>query len=607
MDSWPSGRLGDNAIVTAERLLLLQEVTSALAHANDLAEVADTVMSTIKGAVGAEVGVLCVIDEEAFSVLATAGLAETVARQWREFPIDAPLPACDAVRRSHSILIRSRAERDAAYSLLKDAPMEHQSWVILPLITEEEAVGVLACGWTAPGGFDEATNAWLQAVADQCAAAVHRGRLLAAEQSARAMLEVLVDASQVLSSSLDPQVTLQRLTRIVLPVLGDGCMVHLLDDHGLELAELAHVDPDQEHLLRRLTALVGGYAQNEQLLAVVRTGEPLLLAEVPPGTVAQAARSGEQADLLTAVRIRSALAVPLVAHGRTLGTLSLLLSSGDRRYTNADIRLVQDLATRAAVALANAQAHARLADIAHTLQQSLLPPRLPSIPGLQLAARYEPLGEGVEVGGDFYDVFPLGKGRWGITMGDVVGKGVAAAALTSLARHTVRVAARRRRSPAAVLAELNDAVMAADVGQPFLTIVYLTVMVDSEAGAQASIALGGHPRPLLLSPGRAPQPVGRYGQLIGMLPKPRIQQETVLIEPGQSLVLYTDGLIEARSATGKFSEPLLLETLTSLSGQPAERIAQEAIDVILRFQPRPSDDMAILVFAPEHRPFSSNP
>ncbi|MGQ0778419.1 MAG: SpoIIE family protein phosphatase [Pseudonocardiales bacterium] len=607
MDSWPSGSLGDSAIVTPDRLLLLQEVTSTLARANNLAEVADTVMSTTKGAVGAEVGVLCVLDEGTFSVLATVGLAETVARQWREFPVDAPLPACDAVRSGRPVLLRSRKERDAAYPLLADLPMEHQSWIILPLITEEHAVGVLACGWTEPGGFDEATSAWLRAVADQCAAAVHRGRLLEAEQSARAMLEVLAEASKVISSSLDPQVTLRRLTRIVLPVLGDGCMVHLLDNHGLVLAELAHVDPDQELLLRQLAAQVGGYVQNEQLLAVVRTGEPLLLPEIPPDMVAQAARSDEDANLLTAVRIRSALAVPLVAYGRTLGTLSLLLSSGDRRYTGADIRWAHDLAARAAIALANAQAHARLAEIAHTLQQSLLPPHLPSIRGLQLAARYEPLGEGVEVGGDFYDVFPLGKGRWGVTIGDVVGKGVAAAALTSLARHTVRAAARRHRSPTAVLTELNDAVRAADVDQPFLTIVYLTVTVDSEAGARACIALGGHPRPFLLAPGRDPQPVGRYGQLIGMLPKPRLHDETVLIRPGQSLVLYTDGLIEARSATGDFSESLLLETLTNLSGQPAECIAQEAIDMILRFQPCPSDDMAILVFAPERHAFSSNP
>lgn len=213
----------------------------------------------------------------------------------------------------------------------------------------------------------------------------------------------------------------------------------------------------------------------------------------------------------------------------------------------------------------------------------------------------------MEVGGDFYDVFPLGKGRWGVTIGDVVGKGVAAAALTSLARHTVRAAARRHRAPTAVLTELNDAVLAADVDQRFLTIAYLTVTVDSKAGVRACIALGGHPRPLLLSPGQHPQPVGRYGQLIGMLPNPRLHEERVLIRPGQALVLYTDGLIEARSAAGDFSESLLLETLTDLSGQSAERIAQETIDVILKFQPRPSDDMAILVFAPEHRTFSAGP
>ncbi|MGH4025749.1 MAG: PP2C family protein-serine/threonine phosphatase, partial [Pseudonocardiaceae bacterium] len=402
-----------------------------------------------------------------------------------------------------------------------------------------------------------------------------------------------------LNSSLDPQVTLRRVTRVVLPVLGDACVVHLLDDRGLALAGLDHIDPDLEQLLRRLTTQGGGYTHSEELLAVVRTREPLLLPEVPAGMVARSARDPEQAHLLDAVRIRSALAVPLIAPDRVLGTLILWRSAKDRRYTAADIGLAQDLAARAAIALANAQAHARLTAIAHTLQQSLLPPRLPSIRGLGLAARYEPVGESVEVGGDFYDVFPLGDERWGVTIGDVVGKGVAAATLTSLARHTLRATARHHRSPAAALAELNEAVRCWELDSAFLTIAYLTVAVDCEGGARVSLALGGHPRPLLLAAGNEPQPVGRHGHLIGIVPEPGFHDEEVLIRSGQSLVLYTDGLTEARSATGDFSEALLLDTLADLGGRPPERIAHEAIEAVLGFQPRPRDDMAVLVLAPE--------
>jgi sigma-B regulation protein RsbU (phosphoserine phosphatase) len=208
--------------------------------------------------------------------------------------------------------------------------------------------------------------------------------------------------------------------------------------------------------------------------------------------------------------------------------------------------------------------------VADALQRSLLPPHLPAIPGVELGAAYRAGGEGMTVGGDFYDVFDLGEGRWGVAIGDVRGKGAGAASVTALVRYTIRAAAVREHGSAAVLRALNEALLreAPDGGQ-FCTVVYAALDARPPAPPRLSLAVGGHPPPLLLDAGGGVTPVGRGGMLVGALPDPLLQDSELLLGPGDLLLLYTDGVTESRTPGGRFGTDRLAGVLARCAGLPA--------------------------------------
>ena len=179
--------------------------------------------------------------------------------------------------------------------------------------------------------------------------------------------------------------------------------------------------------------------------------------------------------------------MPLVARGRILGAATFFYGMSGRRYGADDLVLAEELAGRAAVAIDNARLYRGQKEIAHTLQQSLLPPELPTIPGIELAACYLPAGEGIEVGGDFYDVFETLDHAWAVVLGDVTGKGPAAAALTALARYTVRAVAMDERQPSRILASLNDAILRQRPGERFITVALLR-LEPSDYGAHLTLS-----------------------------------------------------------------------------------------------------------------------
>jgi sigma-B regulation protein RsbU (phosphoserine phosphatase) len=234
--------------------------------------------------------------------------------------------------------------------------------------------------------------------------------------------------------------------------------------------------------------------------------------------------------------------------------------------------------------------------LAETLQRTLLPPTTPTIAGLDVGGAYRPAGDGSVVGGDFYDVFEIGNGAWGVTLGDVCGKGAAAAATTALSRYTVRAEAVRSSSPSAVLTGLHDAIVR-DGGNTFATVVYATVRVE-HSGAHVEFAAGGHHLPLLASTGGTVEPVGRTGALLGILGPPRLHDSTVHLGPGDALVLYTDGVLEARADQEFFGEERLHETVRRHRGRPAQEIADEVAGAAIRFQRGVTrDDIAVVVLA----------
>jgi serine phosphatase RsbU (regulator of sigma subunit) len=277
-----------------------------------------------------------------------------------------------------------------------------------------------------------------------------------------------------------------------------------------------------------------------------------------------------------------------------LGTLTFVSAESERRFGPDDVLLAEDLARRAAVAIDNARLYSERARIARTLQDSLLPPELPTIPGIEVAARYVPAGEGIDVGGDFYDLFDLGGGAWSIVMGDVCGKGPDAAALTALARYTLRATADRSPLPSDALRLLNDAVLRQRSDGRFITVAYVRLAPNGDGGRRATVSTGGHPPPIVLRADGRAEPVGAPGTLLGVIPDPDLSDQVVDLHPGDALFLYTDGVTEAHAPDHIMDAGDIARLLEDCGGDAAD-LVKCVEDAVRALGPGPpGDDIAML-------------
>ncbi|MBI4261384.1 MAG: SpoIIE family protein phosphatase [Actinobacteria bacterium] len=414
--------------------------------------------------------------------------------------------------------------------------------------------------------------------------------------AAQERLAFLAEASTRLASSLDYEATLAGLARLAVPRLADWCVVDVLEEGGgLQRLAVAHVDPARETLVRDLhKRYPPDPASSRGPWNVIRTGHSELHPEIPDETLVASARDEDHLEILRELGLTSALVVPLSARGRTLGAMTLAMAESGRRYSEADLAMVEEVARRAGVAVDNARMFRDRSRIARTLQESLLPSRLPDVPGLDVAARYRPAGAGQDIGGDFYDVFPAGD-AWGVVVGDVCGKGVDAAVLTSLTRHTIRVAAMRGEGPSGILRTLSDAILDQRSDQRFCTAVYAAVRPEGD-GATVSLSCGGHPPPAVVRADGRVERVGIPGSLLGLFEDPDVVDVRTRLAPGDALVMFTDGVTDARPPAGTLDEAGLEDLLRRTAGADASGIAQaittEAIGAHLG---EPRDDIAVLV------------
>jgi serine phosphatase RsbU (regulator of sigma subunit) len=292
---------------------------------------------------------------------------------------------------------------------------------------------------------------------------------------------------------------------------------------------------------------------------------------------------------------RSWLVAPLASRdGRRFGVIELV-DKHEGSFNENDEAIVIQLAQMVSVALENAFLYEREHRIAHTLQQSLLPEKLPEIAGIELAARFRPAGEGYEVGGDFYDVFEVEDG-WMAVIGDVCGKGPPAAAITALVRYTARATALREQSPSRILAVVNKALLSQVGDWRFCTVACGFI---SREGTNVSmrLALGGHPRPFVRRRDGMLCRVGRHGTALGIAEEPQLEEETITLDPGDMSIFYTDGLIESPPIrTWKAAD--FQSLLQAATPPPAERVAQSLETAAVNpGGPHPRDDIAILVMA----------
>jgi hypothetical protein len=295
------------------------------------------------------------------------------------------------------------------------------------------------------------------------------------------------------------------------------------------------------------------------------------------------------------------LGVPLTGRGRELGRLEVVQGAG-HDFTARDEAILTQLALLASVAIANARLYEREHTIAQTLQRSLRPGALPAVPGISAAVRFRPAGEGVELGGDFYDLYRGRGDTWAALIGDVQGKGPDAAAVTALARHTLRVAAAYEDRPSGVLALLHRALREQNAGR-FITLAYAH-MRWAAGRLQVELACGGHPLPLLVRPDGRVEPVGRLGTLLGTDIEPELADVTVELAPGDQLVLYTDGVTEVRRRRREvFGVRQLTALLETCGGLPPDAVAARVEAAVLAASHgHLRDDVAILVCGPGPAP-----
>jgi PAS domain S-box-containing protein len=418
-----------------------------------------------------------------------------------------------------------------------------------------------------------------------------------AERSRRRMA-LMAAASQLLSSSLDYEETLDRITKLFVPGMADWCLLHLVADGVLNQATGAHADPTIEPLVEDL----GNRQPNGEgsfVKDILRIGHSSLRPEVSGSSLEELSYDGESFELLQRLEPRSYMGVPLLAGGRTIGVLTLASSDPNRAYDSEDLALAEGLAHRCALALENARLYREHSYVTRTLQRGLLPQNLPEIPGVEVGVEYLPVGEDNEVGGDFYDLIDTNYDGWLCILGDVSGKGARAAAVTALIMYTLRAVAFQRDKPSAMFAALNEAMVRHhDTGPQFCTAVCARLEPEDAPGERVKLTLAraGHPPPLLLRDGSIEE-VGEPGKAIGVFDELDLEDHHTHLVPGDILVLYTDGVTEARSPDGSFfGEERLRSLLDSCAGLDASATAQRIRDAVLEHKGgSPSDDVAILV------------
>jgi PAS domain S-box-containing protein len=408
----------------------------------------------------------------------------------------------------------------------------------------------------------------------------------------------LARTGEVLASSLNPDDLLVEVANLVVPEVADWCSIDLATESGgLERKALVHADPE---ILQQAIDLSKRYPPDPDSPAgtfqVLRTGQPELYPEIPEEMLREGAVDEGHYRGLTEIGMRSVIIVPMTARGRTLGVMTFVSGLSGRRFDEQDVDLAHEVARRCATAIDNARLYMDRSYIARTLQQSLLPVELPEVPGVETAARFRPTGEGNDVGGDFYDIFETGNRGWAVVMGDVCGKGPDAAAVTALARYTLRAAAMRERLPSRTLAMLNEALLRQRDDRRFCTVAY-AYLEKLDHGARAGISAGGHPLPILLRADGSVETVGEPGTLLGVVPDPDLEDSAVTLEPGDALVFYTDGVIESRGTTGGvLDERRLGELIGTCAGRSADAIAAKVEEAaVLSQDGRPKDDIAVLV------------
>jgi GAF domain-containing protein len=584
----------------SERLTRLGRVVAELVLADSEEAVTNVVVNHMAEAAEATVASLSLlVDEDTLMLMGIRGADSDARSTWATFSVHDPTPAGEAVRTNDVVVAHSAEEITRRYPGLKLAANQEratQTIACLPLRSRGRCLGVASMSFPGDRGLSAEELDFLAVMADTCAQAIERVRATAEAADRAAKLQFLADWSFELSRSLDYEQTLRKVARLAVPWFADWCAIALDQDGELRTLAVAHVDPRKvelaEELQRRYPADPGSRRGSYEVL---RSGRSELVPEITDEMTAAAVSDPEHLRLVRELHLRSAMTVPLKVHGRVFGVITWVAGEGGRRFGPDDLRFGEDLAHRAALAIDTARLHSELRDVAARLQRAILPGDLPVLAGWEMAASYLQAGDS-DAGGDFYDVTALDDGRLVLFVGDVMGRGVTAAAAMAQMRAAIRALVAVDPDPRTVLLALDRLFDHYDFHQ-LVTMVY--AVADPQRG-EVVVANAGHPPPVMRrADGRVEVVAGEPGLLLGAGGGDR-ETITVPYEPGDLLLAYTDGLVERRDEDIERGVRRLSEA-SAASG--TDDLFTWLADVVTAVRDtRRDDDVAVLAIRRRERP-----
>jgi serine phosphatase RsbU (regulator of sigma subunit) len=401
------------------------------------------------------------------------------------------------------------------------------------------------------------------------------------------------DAVAVLADSLELEETLQGLVDLMVPAMADAAAIWLAGDGGPpRTAVLRHVDRAAEETLR---AIVERFEQRQggRFRTGLNDGDVQIISDIDDELLSTLA--DEYQHLLRKSGLGAAVAVPITRRRRAIGVLAVGVLRG-RQLEDETVELAIELAGRLPFAVENAYLYETARTVATALQAGLAPTVPAAIPGVSVAVRYEAAGEGVDIGGDFYD-FVAVDGRHMLIVGDVCGRGPSAASLNAQVRFSARALARHGLHPGPLADELNQIVTADAEDDRFCTAVLASI--DAGPPVRVETVTAGHPSPVVLRGSGQLESVAATGPLLGVFDEASYSSVDVALDMGDTFIVVTDGLLEARDETGAFFEPEFLPLLAGLVGRGAEDIASVITGAVRSFVGgRLNDDLALVVIQP---------
>lgn len=554
-------------------------LSQALSSRQTTPELLDRTVEFARSVLGGEAAyiALATSDETEWEVQAAVGLSSQPwhpirSRTEETFPSTTPEPGAVI----NDDLMLARAHR----GILVAAGM--RSLVTAPLMVEGRITGLIGVASRRPRQFGRAAATRLQEGADRIALPVERARLARVEVTRRASLSFLAEASDLLAGTLNERMTAALAGQLTTARLAEWCVVQTTDDLGEP--RLTHGTHRNENYTDALNHLVAELPPDEQW------------HPQPLWSLAAVRSMSMENDATRELVQCPAVCIPLVARGRQLGRF-VVGALPQHGLTTEEVDVASDLARRISSALENARLYSSQTSMSMALQHSLLPSKKPEIAGIDYGVFYRPAGEGSVVGGDFYDVFGT-DGRWCFAIGDVCGTGPEAAAVTGLARHTLRALAREGHPPAYIMDRLNMAILEEHPSTRFLTMLYaeMTPIDGPEGGMGLRLVSAGHPLPLRLQPTGEVEPIGTPQPLLGAFEDVDFTTEHIDVNLGDVILAVTDGVTERRNATEMLDEEGLTEIFSRCTGLTAQAVIARIDRELEVFAPGGhTDDTAMLV------------